>query len=276
MRAADHIVDLGPGAGENGGTHRLRRHVREADRGRQRLADRAVSAGELHVSAPRARGAPSTRNACCRFSGARVHNLKNIDVEIPLGMMVAITGVSGSGKSTLVHDVIYQLARSAAQGRANRSCRGETPDRSAETRLAALTCRRVEGAERIRRTVMVDQSPIGRTPRSNPVTYIKAFDLIRDAVRRHARGRAARLHGRTFFVQHPRRPLRDLPGRRHRHGGDAVSGRRGADLRGMQRHALQERHSGDQLQGLNIHEVLQLTVREAMAFFHDTPRLVQS
>ena len=122
---------------------------------------------------------------------------------------------------------------------------------------------------------MIDQSPIGRTPRSNPVTYIKAFDTIRALVRLHARSREARLHGRPFLVQHSRRALRNLPGRRHRDGGDAVPGRRGTDLRRVQGHALQERHPGDRYNGLNIHEVLQLTVREAMTFFHAAPRLVQ-
>jgi len=106
-----------------------------------------------------------------RISGARAHNLKNLEVEIPLGMMVAVTGVSGSGKSTLVHDVLYRsLAR---QSEPTADSEGEMPAAS------QLPCRKVEGAERILNTVMIDQSPIGRTPRSNPVTYIKAFDVIR-------------------------------------------------------------------------------------------------
>ena len=109
-----------------------------------------------------------------------MHNLKNIDVEIPLGMMVAITGVSGSGKSTLVHDVIFRSLE--AVHKASASDREAEFDQAADALEPAgpkLSCKRVEGAEQILSTVMVDQSPIGRTPRSNPVTYLKAFDMIR-------------------------------------------------------------------------------------------------
>ena len=103
-----------------------------------------------------------------KISGARAHNLKHIDLAIPLGMLVAITGVSGSGKSTLLHDVLYQ-ALSAAKRQTN----GEPP-------AALPTGTAVEGEDYIDDVVLVDQSPIGRTPRSNPVTYIKAFDGIRE------------------------------------------------------------------------------------------------
>ena len=111
-----------------------------------------------------------------------MHNLKNIDVEIPLGAMVVVTGVSGSGKSTLVHDVIYRSMQALHKAPSPRA--GPLPRRARLTKPRSspslkLTCRKIEGAETIRETVMIDQSPIGRTPRSNPVTYIKVFDLIR-------------------------------------------------------------------------------------------------
>src|SRR5262249_39475213 len=124
--------------------------------------------GELQTARYDLRRAPNPRRVI-RFLGAQAHNLKGIDVSIPLNLMVAVTGVSGSGKSTLVHEVIYQ----ALTRRMNR----ETPLRSREEAEAwgvspeKLTCRRVEKAELLTEVVLVDQSPIGRTPRSNPVTY---------------------------------------------------------------------------------------------------------
>jgi excinuclease ABC subunit A len=100
-------------------------------------------------------------------------------VEIPLGMMVAVTGVSGSGKSTLVHDVIYRSLEALHKRATAEAADAPGDDGRAERSPPALTCRKIEGAERRSTTVMIDQSPIGRTPRSNPVTYIKAFDIIR-------------------------------------------------------------------------------------------------
>ena len=250
MRAADHIVDLGPGAGEHGGHIVFEGALPRADGRRQRLAHLAVPARRTARSPRRARAAPSIRRRVMRFSGARVHNLKNIDVEIPLGMMVVVTGVSGSGKSTLVHDVIYRSLEALHKARdAEDDSRPPAADPEMDDAPGPqLMCRKVEGAERITTTVMIDQSPIGRTPRSNPVTYIKAFDLIRALF---AATREAEKRGYTagpLLVQHPGRPLRSLPGRWHGHGGDAVPGRRGADLRRVQGHALQERHPGDPLQ----------------------------
>src|SRR5439155_1227095 len=112
-----------------------------------------------------------------RFLGAQAHNLKGIDVSIPLHLMVAVTGVSGSGKSTLVHNVIYQsLAKRMNRDQPGPSVEAEESGVAPEK----LTCRKVEKADLLTQVVLVDQSPIGRTPRSNPVTYIKAFDIIRE------------------------------------------------------------------------------------------------
>ena len=132
-------------------------------------------------------------------------------------MLVAITGVSGSGKSTLLHDVLFQ-ALSAAKRQAN----GEP--------LPSPDWKELEGDDLIDDVMLVDQSPIGRTPRSNPVTYIKAFDGIRDLFASLPEAKEARFHGGTLFFQYPRRPLRDLPGRRYGHRGNAVSRRRRTDL----------------------------------------------
>ena len=187
--------------------------------------------GELRIQMPASRR-KRARDAALSCIGARAHNLKKVNVSIPLGMLVCITGVSGSGKSTLVHDVLYNaLAREKRPG--HRRPKAEVD--------------RVLGAEWIDEVVLVDQSPIGRTPRSNPVTYIKAFDAIRELFASLPESKKRGYAAGTFFLQHSRRALRDLPGRRHGHGRDAVSGRRRADLRGVQRHALQAGGPGGSL-----------------------------
>ena len=232
--------------------------------------------GELKVSAPRTRRTVDPRRVM-RFSGARVHNLKNIEVEIPLGMMVVVTGVSGSGKSTLVHDVIFRSlealhkARDAEEDQTVASADPEMDDAPGPQ----LMCRKVEGAERITTTVMIDQSPIGRTPRSNPVTYIKAFDLIRAlfAATREAEKRGYTAGHFSFNV----------PGGRcevcQGDGTVTVEMQFLADVELICEECKGTRYKSGILEirynGLNIHEVLQLTVREAMDFFHAAPRLVQ-
>ena len=164
MRAADLILDLGPGAGENGGRVMASATYEQIKTMPQSLTGRYLNQ-ELRIQIPRDRRTPGV--PMIRIEGARAHNLKNINLEIPLGMLVAITGVSGSGKSTLVHDVLYQ-ALAAEKG----ITAGAGP--------AASGFKRVTGGQYIADVVLVDQSPIGRTPRSNPVTYIKAFDAIRE------------------------------------------------------------------------------------------------
>jgi excinuclease ABC subunit A len=273
MRAADHIVDLGPGAGEHGGAIVFEGPLDGlmAD-GNGSLTSRYLR-GELRVSAPRARRTPDPRNRLV-FSGARVHNLKNIDVEIPLGMMVVITGVSGSGKSTLVYDVIFRSLEALHKARDTES--DALPDEAEEAPDSGqrVSCRRVDGAEKVATTVMVDQSPIGRTPRSNPVTYIKAFDMIRAlfASTREAERRGYTAGHFSF----------NIPGGRCEtcQGGGTVTVEMQflADVELVCDECKGTRYKSGILDirynGLNIHEVLQLTVREAMEFFRSTPRLV--
>ena len=273
MQAADHIVDLGPGAGEHGGKIVFEGPLKKlVANGNGSLTARYLR-GEARVSKPRARR-PVQPKHLLRFFGARLHNLKNLDVEIPLGMMVAITGVSGSGKSTLVHDVIYRSLEALHKSREP----DHEPlfDEASEALDAAprLACRRVDGAERIANTVMIDQSPIGRTPRSNPVTYIKAFDLIRGlfASTRDAEKRGYTAGHFSF----------NIPGGRcevcQGDGTVTVEMQFLADVELICDECKGARYKSGILEirynGLNIHEVLQLTVREAMEFFHASPRLV--
>jgi excinuclease ABC subunit A len=161
MKEADHVVDLGPGAGEQGGRVVFQGSYGELVRdGRSLTAKYLRGELEIPVPAPRRKG----NGLALNVRGARAHNLKNVDVRIPLGAFTCVTGVSGSGKSTLVNDVLC-AALLRREGRWERAV-GEHD--------------RIDGANNVDEVVLVDQSPIGRTPRSNPVTYLKAFDAIRE------------------------------------------------------------------------------------------------
>ncbi|MBV9268795.1 MAG: excinuclease ABC subunit A, partial [Acidobacteriaceae bacterium] len=179
MAEADHILDLGPGAGETGGRVIFAGTYDQLltapkDGSAQSLTGRYLR-GELAVSRSLERRKLNPKRTI-RFYGARANNLKNIDVEIPLGIFVCVTGVSGSGKSSLVHEVIFRALD--LQVNKERDKNVDEVEFAASARKLAL--KRVERADLLTSVVMVDQSPIGRTPRSNPVTYVKAFDLIRD------------------------------------------------------------------------------------------------
>jgi len=273
MKSAGHIVDLGPGAGELGGeiVFEGTLDALTAD-GHNSLTARYLK-GELRVSPPRERRA-FNRSRTLKFTGARLHNLKNVQVEIPLGMLVCITGVSGSGKSTLVHDVIFRSMEALHKARETEA--EAEFDEAAEALESGpkMTCRSVEGAGRIAATVMIDQSPIGRTPRSNPVTYIKAFDLIRSLF---ASTRDAEKRGYTaghFSFNIPGGRCETCQG----DGTVTVEMQFLADVELICDECKGTRFKSGILDirynGLNVHEVLQLTVREAMTFFSAAPRLV--
>ena len=267
MRAADHIIDMGPGAGELGGKIVFEGSYRKI------IADGAASLtsrylrGDLHAESVGERREVDPRRMV-KFFGARAHNLKGIDVAIPLNMMVAVTGVSGSGKSTLVHDVIFQSLTQRL-----RQAAPEGFDEDQEQKAEKITVRRVEKAELVREVVLVDQSPIGRTPRSNPVTYIKAFDLIRELFASAPDARKRGYNAGHFSF--------NIPGGRCEHcqgdGTVTVEMQFLADVELICEECKGTRFKSAILdiryRGLSIHEVLQLTVKEALAFFHDSKRL---
>jgi excinuclease ABC subunit A len=266
MRSADHILDMGPGAGENGGRVVFEGSYEQiTDNPNGSLTGRFLR-GDARVPAPLKRRKVNPKRVI-RFAGARAHNLKNIDVDIPLSMMVAITGVSGSGKSSLVHDVIYKaLERRLGRGEAAEGEEFGAPEK--------VACTRVERADLLTDVVLVDQSPIGRTPRSNPVTYIKAFDIIRDLFASTTEAdRRGYTSGHFSF---------NIPGGRcevcQGDGTVTVEMQFLADVELVceECHGTRFKHSVLEVRykGLNVHEVLQLTVKEALGFFHDTPRLV--
>ncbi|HSW48949.1 MAG TPA: excinuclease ABC subunit UvrA [Bryobacteraceae bacterium] len=266
MRSADHLVDLGPGAGELGG-----RIIYEGPFDRL-LADGAGSLtarylrGEAGASRARLPRAVNPKRVV-RFLGARAHNLKNLDVTIPLDMMVVITGVSGSGKSTLVHDVIHASLRRLLR-------------RPASTALEDLpevdekeTCRGVERGELLSGVVLVDQSPIGRTPRSNPITYIQAFDIIRNLFASTPEADRRGFSPGHFSFNVPGGRCETCQG----DGTVTVEMQFLADVELVCEECNGTRFKSSVLDvryhGLNIHQVLQLTVKEALSFFSDVPRL---
>ena len=257
MRAADRILDLGPGAGENGGKVVGAGTYNEIIKMPHSLTGRYL-ANELHIQIPPRRRQPGSHKL--RITGARAHNLKHIDLEIPLGMLVAITGVSGSGKSSLLHDVLYQ-----ALAVAKRQTNGG----------AAILCDSIEGDEFLDEVVLVDQSPIGRTPRSNPVTYIKAFDIIRERFASLPEARKRGFPAGNFSFNVPGGRCENCQG----DGIVTVEMQFLADVELICDECKGTRYKPQVLEihykGKNIHEVLNLTVREALRFFADVPRLTE-
>jgi len=266
MRAADHIVDLGPGAGELGGRVTFEGPYKSlVSNGAGSLTGRYLR-GEIRTSQRRARRMVNPKRLV-KFAGARAHNLKNIDVAIPLDMMVVVTGVSGSGKSTLVHEVVWRSLESRMTHEP-----AADPEEVPEAH-EKITCRGVEGANLLTDVVLVDQSPIGRTPRSNPVTYIKVFDLIRALFAATAEsGRRGYTPGHFSF---------NIPGGRcetcQGDGTVTVEMQFLADVELVCDDCKGTRFKSGILdvryRGLNIHEVLRLTVKEALVFFADATRL---
>jgi excinuclease ABC subunit A len=253
MRAADHLVDMGPGAGEHGG------HVVAEGTAEQiaRIADSITGqflAGTRTIEVPARRRAPS---GYVGIEGASQHNLKGIDVEVPLGAFCCVTGVSGSGKSTLINEVLYKSV-------ANRLHR---------TKQRPGAHRRITGLDQLDKIIAVDQSPIGRTPRSNPATYIGLFDQIRDLFSKtpEARARGYKAGRFSFNVK----------------GGRCEVCRGDGQIK-IEMHFLPDvyvpceqchgkRYNRETLEvrfkGKNISDVLEMSIEEALHFFEHIPKI---
>jgi excinuclease ABC subunit A len=257
MRAADRILDLGPGAGEHGGKLIVAGSYDQIKRDPASLTGRYLSE-ELRIQPPATRRKPGSQRI--EIYGARAHNLKDIDLDVPLRMLVAITGVSGSGKSTLLHDVLFRALSAAKR-------QGEGGNQSAPA------WKQVEGAEYIDEVVLVDQSPIGRTPRSNPVTYIKAFDGIRELYASLPEAQKRGLTAGHFSFNVPGGRCETCQG----DGTVTVEMQFLADVELICEECKGTRYKPQVLEvryrGKNIHEALNLTVQEALHFFASAPKI---
>ncbi len=259
MRRADHMIELGPGSGEHGGEVVFTGPPGDAD---GTSLTGAYLSGEKAIPVPSSRRRAGPRWLSIR--GARLHNLDGLDVQIPLGTLTAVTGVSGSGKSTLVHDVLYrQLALHLSGRHGAKEYLGEVVGE-----VDGL-----DGADALSDVVLVDQSPIGRTPRSNPVTYIRAFDEIRNLFAAQPLAKSRRYTASTFSFNTGRGRCQTCEGAGHIQiemvfladvfaPCDACEGTR------YEPEVLDVR-----IKGLSIHDVLNLTVEEAMQRFRHQERL---
>jgi excinuclease ABC subunit A len=257
MRAADHVIDMGPGAGKHGGEVIAAGTVDEIIRNPQSITGRYLS-GEAEIALPAQRRAPDAKRAIT-ITNAREHNLRNVSVDIPLGLFVAVTGVSGSGKSSLIEDILHQsLARHFYRARV----------------IPGLHDR-ITGLEHIDKVIDIDQSPIGRTPRSNPATYTGLFTPIRE-----------------LFAELPEAKIRGYgPGRfSFNVKGGRCEACQGDGLVKIEMHFLPDvyvpcevckgkRYNRETLEvrfrGLSIADVLELTCEDALAFFENQPRVRQ-
>jgi excinuclease ABC subunit A len=262
MRASDRILDMGPGAGENGGKLVAEGTYEEIRHNATSLTGRYLSE-DLRIQAPATRRKPGVNQIT--IHGARAHNLKGIDVSIPLGMLVAITGVSGSGKSTLLHQVLFQALSQAKKQAGNGDIASDTS--------SSATWESIEGDEFIDEVILVDQSPIGRTPRSNPVTYIKAFDAMRELFASLPESKKRGFSAGHFSFNIPGGRCETCQG----DGTVTVEMQFLADVELICEECKGTRYKPQVLEvryrGKNIHEVLNLTVKEGLKFFAEVPKI---
>ncbi|EIF43976.1 excinuclease ABC subunit A [gamma proteobacterium BDW918] len=256
IRIADHIIDIGPGAGVHGGRVIAEGKIEDILNSPESLTGQYLS-GKRAIAIPKIRH-PVNPDQCLRIEGATGNNLRDVDLTIPLGLMTCVTGVSGSGKSTLINHTLYPVAATVLNG---------------ATTLTPAPHRAVTGLDQVDKCIDIDQSPIGRTPRSNPATYTGIFTPIRElfAGTQEARSRGYKVGRFSFNVK---------GGRCEACQGDGVTK--------VEMHFLpdiyvacevcrSQRYNRETLEivykGKNIHEVLDMTVEDANTFFENVPSI---
>lgn len=255
MLAADHIVDIGPGAGENGGEVIAQGTAAQIMKNKKSITGAYLS-GRIKIPVPEKRKEPT---GWITVKGARQNNLKNIDVAFPLGVMTCVTGVSGSGKSSLVNEILYKhLAKELNRARMKSGAHDT-----------------IEGLEQLDKVINIDQSPIGRTPRSNPATYTGVFDMIRDlfAGTKEAKAKGYKKGRFSFNIS-----------------GGRCEACKGDGIIKIEMHFLPDvyvpcevcggkRYNRETLEvtykGKNIYDVLDMTVDEACNFFQNVPSILR-
>ena len=254
IRAADYVIDLGPGAGELGGKLLFAGTYEAMLEEPKSLTGRYLT-GDLRIPVPNTRHKPSGK--FLKVFGAHLHNLRDVDLTLPLGTLTVVTGVSGSGKSTMVHDVLYKALAAKRIGSSIKEY-----------------CERIEGDAQIREVVIVDQSPIGRTPRSNPATYLKAFDCIREVFADTPDAKRRGYSAGHFSFNVPGGRCETCQG----DGTVTVEMQFLADVELVCEECRGTRFKSGVLEvlyhGKSIHDVLQLTVREALVFFINVPKVL--
>ena len=254
IRSADHILDIGPAAGELGGRLIYEGNFAGLLKDSRSLTGKYLR-GEAEIKEPKHRRAMQLKRL--KMRGASEHNLKSIDVDIPLDMLVCVTGVSGSGKSTLIHDCIYAGLKKE---------KGDW-----QGHVGAF--QKIEGTEYVDEVILVDQSPIGRTPRSNPVTYIKVYDAIRETFANTREAQARGFDPSHFSFNVPGGRCEVCQG----DGTVTVEMQFLADVELVCEECKGTRFKQQILdvryRGKNIHDVLNMTVREAITFFRDVNKI---
>ena len=256
IRVADRVVDMGLGAGEQGGRVIFTGTLSELLHEPRSLTAKYLR-DELAIPVPATRRKPIAQKL--RILDASEHNLKGVDVEIPLGVLTCVTGVSGSGKSTLVHDVIYAALKRS---------KGDWDRRVG-------THQKLEGAEYVSDVILVDQAPIGRTPRSNPVTYLKAFDPIRELLASTKDARSRGFTASHFSFNVPGGRCEACEGE----GVVKVEMQFLADVFVPCEHCDGKRFKPQVLEvkyrGRSVDQMLDMTVREALTFFASSPKVLR-